>query len=246
MRIIRRKYPAYDIESLTTLYSDWSSTIRETDKYNKATMAKAIISGNDETRTLHFKLRYRMWHITHDAPDGGRNVPDGEYYMEDNVAAVGKRIDINESVKHSWVIPDENGELYHKVGTDENWYYSYHYIRNIYKTGDGGVRLRTEEGCRIEAVYVEDGNDVIILDGEFNQIVIDTDAPVILENVQAEVLDVILSESMESGAKVFEIDCSELTPTQVADRIERIVILGETNDSSPGNVDWSGEMEEWF
>ena len=68
----------------------------------------------------------------------------------------------------------------------------------------------------------------------------------ILENVQAEVLDVILSESMESGAKVYEIDCSELTPTQVADRIERIVILGETNDSSPGSVDWSGEMEEWF
>ena len=68
----------------------------------------------------------------------------------------------------------------------------------------------------------------------------------VLENVQAEVLDVILSESMESDAKVFEIDCSELTPIQVADRIERIVILGETNDSSPGNVDWSGEMEEWF
>ena len=68
----------------------------------------------------------------------------------------------------------------------------------------------------------------------------------ILENVQAEVLDVILSESMESDAKVFEIDCSDMTPTQVADRIERIVILGETNDSSPGNVDWSGEMEEWF
>ena len=55
----------------------------------------------------------------------------------------------------------------------------------ISKTGDGGVRLRTEEGCRIEAVYIEDGNDVIILDGEFNQIVIDTDTPVILEDVQA-------------------------------------------------------------
>ncbi|MBR4703841.1 MAG: S-layer homology domain-containing protein [Oscillospiraceae bacterium] len=55
----------------------------------------------------------------------------------------------------------------------------------IGKTGDGGVRLRTEEGCRIEAVYIDDGSDVIILDGEFNQIVIDTDAPVILEDVQA-------------------------------------------------------------
>ncbi len=68
----------------------------------------------------------------------------------------------------------------------------------------------------------------------------------ILENVQAEVLDVILSESMESGAKVYEIDCSELSPAQVADEIERIVILGETDDASPGSVDWSGEMEEWF
>ena len=68
----------------------------------------------------------------------------------------------------------------------------------------------------------------------------------ILENVQAEVLDVILSESTESDAKVFEIDCSDLSPDQVADRIERIVILDETDDASPGSVDWSGEMEEWF
>lgn len=68
----------------------------------------------------------------------------------------------------------------------------------------------------------------------------------VMENVQAEVLDVILGESMESGAKVFEIDCSDMTPINIADRIERIVILGETDDSSPGNVDWSVEMEEWF
>ena len=68
----------------------------------------------------------------------------------------------------------------------------------------------------------------------------------VLENVQAEVLDVILGESMESSAKVYEIDCSEMTPTEIADEIEHIVILGEVNDASPGNVDWSGEMEEWF
>ena len=54
----------------------------------------------------------------------------------------------------------------------------------IGKTGDGGIRLRTEEGCRIEAVYVADGRDDIILDGEFNQIVVDTDAPVILADAR--------------------------------------------------------------
>ena len=68
----------------------------------------------------------------------------------------------------------------------------------------------------------------------------------VLENVQAEVLDVILGESMESDAKVYEIDCSRMSPDEIADKIERIVILGEVDDASPGNVDWSGEMEEWF
>ena len=66
------------------------------------------------------------------------------------------------------------------------------------------------------------------------------------ENVQAEVLDVILQESMDSGSKVYEIDCSDKTPSDIADRIERIIILCETDDASPGRVDWSGEMEEWF
>ena len=66
------------------------------------------------------------------------------------------------------------------------------------------------------------------------------------ENVQAEVLDVILQESMESGSKVYEIDCSDMAPNDIADRIERIIILCETDDALPGRVDWSGEMEEWF
>ncbi len=55
----------------------------------------------------------------------------------------------------------------------------------IGKAEDGSIRLRTEEGCRVEAVYVEDGNGAIILDGAFNQIVVDTDAPVVLADVQA-------------------------------------------------------------
>ena len=52
----------------------------------------------------------------------------------------------------------------------------------IGKTGDGGVRVRTEEGCRVEAVVVDDGRDEIILEGGMNQIVINTDTPVIIRN----------------------------------------------------------------
>ena len=44
----------------------------------------------------------------------------------------------------------------------------------IVQTADGGVRLRTEEGCRVDWVLVDDGRGEIILDGDFNQVVVDT------------------------------------------------------------------------
>lgn len=52
----------------------------------------------------------------------------------------------------------------------------------VSKTGDGGVRVRTEEGCRVEVVYVDDGLDDVILEGNYNQITINTDAPVVIKD----------------------------------------------------------------
>ncbi len=52
----------------------------------------------------------------------------------------------------------------------------------VNKTGDGGVRLRTEDGCRVEVVQIDDGKDDVILNGEFNQVKVTTDAPVVLKD----------------------------------------------------------------
>jgi adenylate kinase len=65
------------------------------------------------------------------------------------------------------------------------------------------------------------------------------------ENVQAEVLDVILCEATDTDIPVNEFDCSEGSPSDAVDFIERI-LNGETELGLPGRVDWSGEMEEWF
>ena len=65
------------------------------------------------------------------------------------------------------------------------------------------------------------------------------------ENVQAEVLDVILCEATDTDIPVNEYDCSEGTPSDAVDFIERI-LNGEIELGPPGRVDWSGEMEEWF
>ena len=137
-RIIRRKYPSYEITDLIMEYADWSSTICTADEDHRATSAVAVIRSDTEQRTLHLHRSFFRWKLTHDAPDSGPNVPEDAYFMEDNWGAVGQRIDMDAYIRQLWVIPDENGALYHKSG-GENWYYACHYIRNLYKTAGGRV-----------------------------------------------------------------------------------------------------------
>jgi len=66
----------------------------------------------------------------------------------------------------------------------------------------------------------------------------------IIENVQAEALDVILCESTDSEAQVFEIDNTSCTLEQAVSMISDI-ISGRTTGYGPGSVDWTEEMEKW-
>ena len=65
------------------------------------------------------------------------------------------------------------------------------------------------------------------------------------ENVEAEAIDLILSESIEKCLFVFEIDASVLEPEAIADAIERIM-NGEIDDYLPGKVDWSMVVMNWY
>jgi len=66
----------------------------------------------------------------------------------------------------------------------------------------------------------------------------------ILENIEAEALDVILVESLDTGRDVYEIDCSNLSVPELAGAIMRI-IDGEGDKYLPGNIDWSEELLRW-
>ena len=67
----------------------------------------------------------------------------------------------------------------------------------------------------------------------------------IQENVEAEAVDVILIEAMESCKKVFEIDTTKMTARKVAAAIASI-ISGERGKYRPGDIDWSGEVLDWY
>ncbi len=58
------------------------------------------------------------------------------------------------------------------------------------------------------------------------------------ENIMAEALDVILKESLEEGADVYEIDTTERDPPAVKDCILKI-LKGKGERFAPGDVDWS-------
>jgi adenylate kinase len=66
----------------------------------------------------------------------------------------------------------------------------------------------------------------------------------IIENVQAEALDVILCESADSDAHVFEIDNTSCSLEQAAAMVYDIA-AGRTEGYVPGSVNWAEEMIKW-
>jgi len=67
----------------------------------------------------------------------------------------------------------------------------------------------------------------------------------VIENVQAEILDVILCEAVESDIPVYELDTSSESISSTVDKME-YVLAGNTDKYLPGNVDWTGELDKWF
>lgn len=65
------------------------------------------------------------------------------------------------------------------------------------------------------------------------------------ENAEAEAIDLILVEALERCKAVFEIDTTDMNPEGVAVAIESI-INGKGVEFSPGNVDWSQAVMDWY
>ncbi len=68
----------------------------------------------------------------------------------------------------------------------------------------------------------------------------------IMENIEAEMLDIILCESIDLHYKkdIFEIDTSHKTPQYIADRIQHLIDhqFNENESMKPGNIDWTSYL----
>ena len=90
----------------------------------------------------------------------------------------------------------------------------------IGKTGDGGVRLRTEEGCRVETVVIDDGRDDIIIEGRFNQVTVATDAPVILKDAEITGLTIKAEDADVTASGETRVDVAKLSESAAGASLE--------------------------
>ena len=118
----------------------------------------------------------------------------------------------------------------------------------------------------LESIEIDHGESTVFVEGHLahhlacDMIVVLRCSPEVLEsrleergygaqkvkdNIEAELLDLILVESLERKALTYEIDCSHLRPKEVA-RSMIDIINGKVDDHIPGKVDWSEEGSKWF
>lgn len=62
------------------------------------------------------------------------------------------------------------------------------------------------------------------------------------ENLEAEALDVVLQEAVERCDEVHEVDATDLSPEEAADRVE--AALEGREEFPPGSVDWTDWLME--
>jgi len=65
----------------------------------------------------------------------------------------------------------------------------------------------------------------------------------VMENVEAELIDEILVESLETCKEVYEINVTDMSVDEVVEVIQSI-LSGTCKNYRPGNVDWISELGE--
>jgi len=65
------------------------------------------------------------------------------------------------------------------------------------------------------------------------------------ENLEAEAIDVILEEALETGKPVYEIDTTEMNIDDVKKAVEDI-LSGRTEAYRPGKIDFSEVILSWY
>ena len=110
---------------------------------------------------------------------------------------------------------------------------------------DGAVRILTEDGAIVEAIYIDDGEDKVIIEGPIGQLEISTDVPVILVNSNIESVTVSAPNAeltIDEGSKVESLVVSEISENS---KISVEGNVASANVEAPkATIEGNGEVKE--
>lgn len=110
---------------------------------------------------------------------------------------------------------------------------------------DGAVRILTEDGAIVEAIYIDDGEDKVIIEGPIGQLEISTDVPVILVNSNIESVTVNAPNAeltIDEGSKVESLVVSKISQNS---KISVEGNVASANVEAPkATIEGNGEVKE--
>ena len=112
----------------------------------------------------------------------------------------------------------------------------------IAKTASGNVRIHSEKGCNVKALVINDGCDDVIIEGQYNNISVQSDVPVVLNNAEAVTLTVSADSakvSLEGSTKVTSVKIAETAADAKLDVSEKSTVTTVVSEAK--GVEVSGE-----
>ncbi len=112
----------------------------------------------------------------------------------------------------------------------------------IGKSSSGAIRIKTEEGCKIDVVYIDDGKDDVIVEGVFNQVVVKSETPVVIKDAEVNVVSVA---AQDASVKIEGKSTVQITEVQENAKNSQIEVTKDATvkkvNSSADNVVIDGE-----
>ncbi|MCS7121129.1 MAG: adenylate kinase family protein [Archaeoglobaceae archaeon] len=135
---------------------------------------------------------------------------------------------LNLALKHNCVIGEENGEL----------------VVDVEKLSeirfDGIVEGHLSHFLKADKVVVLRCDPLVLKDRLIKR---GWSFEKVMDNVEAELLDLILVEALEKNSEVYEIDVTNMDVEEVANVIEEI-IKGKGEKFKPGKIDWLSKFAD--
>ena len=116
----------------------------------------------------------------------------------------------------------------------------------VSKSASGAVRVRTESGCLVDAVIVNDGQDNVILEGNFNKVVVESSIPVALKDATVATMTINTEStevSLDGATKVASVEITEQAAGAKLEVSQKAAVAAIESAADDVTISGSGKVQ---